>query len=575
MGNTLSEIAVASPQVLKQIKDSIVTVDGARISELVENAQLAVLHNAGEDALEQAANRAKKPGRYSERCYNDQVCLQAYLLDYFTENVLKMQLILHDLLLANKLPTKLDVLDVGVGTGTTEIAILDFLRILADACSSDDEFPITELRIVGIDRLALPREFSQRVVREYAYVLESYIDKQLDYSTRIRLGRIVDWAKHCIAWDDPDFSTSQLQVCSNSYRPNLIVASNVRNEMNADAEGKLQRWIGNLPDGGIAVIIEPRDDTTSTANTLGSWFDRFLRQDGDELERAKRDFRVVDLSCFDGSFCDSPSERQKRYFEPHWLYRKARDVPAEARPLLWRHIIVRRSTCMHGQGPTTQSVNDSLECRLNEPAEASFPDRPRELLAFFPESLEGSLLQIPLASDVLERLLRTGNRKSLSDLLFRAGNNCEYAGESRIRNSATFFHKISSWRSGRETGIDLHSSEDFIDLRQALRSRDSVERADMVVAVIQAQRSKFSKTWKVPLQFEAEALCDAWRLDDADAVADRYRELTGVELVEVNERLERLRRAGRNRSVPGFIDDYKRIFRVLFLQQGHRSRNGY
>ena len=55
----------------------------------------------------------------------------------------------------------------------------------------------------------------------------------------------------------------------NSYNPNLIVASNIFNELNQDGQSNLGKLIKRLPEGSTALLIEPGDQRC--AKTLMSW----------------------------------------------------------------------------------------------------------------------------------------------------------------------------------------------------------------------------------------------------------------------------------------------------------------
>jgi hypothetical protein len=197
MGISVTEFAVASPEVIERIRASIMPNGRGRVSEFVEDRQLAVLFGKtatskpylrdasirsmfnrydSRNIIPDAAARANEyflaNGRYSQGYYGDKDCLNAYTIHEFSENVLKLQLILLDLLSLGAFPTKLDVLDIGIGTGTTAIAVLDFLRLWADACRDDDALPITDLTIRGVEREPAVWDKANRVLQEYAYIIE-------------------------------------------------------------------------------------------------------------------------------------------------------------------------------------------------------------------------------------------------------------------------------------------------------------------------------------------------------------------------------------------------------------------
>src|SRR5205814_1006846 len=85
--------------------------------------------------------------------YSGPSFLDAYLAHYFSVNVPKVQLVLLDLARDGLLNGELSLLDIGVGTGTTAIAVLDFLLAWGHVCDLyGHPFPVTGLRLVGLDR---------------------------------------------------------------------------------------------------------------------------------------------------------------------------------------------------------------------------------------------------------------------------------------------------------------------------------------------------------------------------------------------------------------------------------------
>ena len=68
--------------------------------------------------------------------YRERDFLDAYLAYYLSFNVPKLQLVLLDLVRQGRLAGDLTVVDLGVGTGTTALAVLDFLGAGTSSASS-------------------------------------------------------------------------------------------------------------------------------------------------------------------------------------------------------------------------------------------------------------------------------------------------------------------------------------------------------------------------------------------------------------------------------------------------------
>lgn len=342
MGNAKSEFAVASPQVLKQIKDSIVTVDGARVSELVEDTQSAVVNSAGEDALEQAANRATRGHRFTPECYDEPACMNAYLIDFFSENVLKLQLILHDLLRDGRLPKKLCVLDIGVGTGTTAIAIFDFLRIWVEC--SDTDLPIEDVCIVGIDRCKNLFDFADGVVQAYATALSCHVHAQSidrpfgsfngNIKNERRIDKIVEWARRGTQRRIFEINLHNVEMTGAEFdEMNMIVAADVLNELrnqSPDAERTFNNLVAHLPTMELAIIIVPSVGGSAANSELGNWYRGFLDSCPKNL---RHEFSVV------------LDEKRCERFNPHPLnlqFYKLRGKN-EKRHFSWRYRVLQRS----------------------------------------------------------------------------------------------------------------------------------------------------------------------------------------------------------------------------------------
>src|SRR5207249_4480910 len=102
--------------------------------------------------------------------------LPGYLVYYFTTNVGKVQLVLLALARRGLLPQDLVVVDVGVGTATTAVAVLDFLLAWSNVCDLFGRpFPVRSVRLLGLDANWHATEYSARVVEAYGEALAAAV----------------------------------------------------------------------------------------------------------------------------------------------------------------------------------------------------------------------------------------------------------------------------------------------------------------------------------------------------------------------------------------------------------------
>src|SRR5262249_43306469 len=108
--------------------------------------------------------------------YDDGEHLRLYLAHYFPANVGKLQLVLLELLRAGHLPSRLRILDVGVGTGTTVAAVVDFVLGLAAVCDLlGMSLPVRELSYVGLDRSPGCLRFARRVTESLRSIVDDHV----------------------------------------------------------------------------------------------------------------------------------------------------------------------------------------------------------------------------------------------------------------------------------------------------------------------------------------------------------------------------------------------------------------
>ncbi len=184
--------------------------------------------------------------------YQDQAYLDAYLAYYCTTNVGKIQLSLLDLLRKRTLPSTLAILDVGVGTGTTLLGILDFLVLWSHVCDLyNAAFPIVDVTYTGLDQSDGCRRYGERVARAYADALRARHAAQAEAGTTQE--RAIGWATSA-AWLRHDVNTRPYASTAN-----LIVASNVINELSDDGKHNIAEMIAAAGVSALALIIEPGD----------------------------------------------------------------------------------------------------------------------------------------------------------------------------------------------------------------------------------------------------------------------------------------------------------------------------
>jgi ATP-dependent DNA helicase RecQ len=206
--------------------------------------------------------------------YRDPDFLGAYLAYYFSVNVAKVQLVLLDLVRAGEMRGQLRLLDIGVGTGTTAVALLDFLLVWSQVCDLYGEpFPVESVELLGVDRSEDALEWAGRVV-------EGYVDALGGRATPDGSGRLETvrrWAREA-RWQQHDLATGSLPDLG-SYLPTLVVASNVWNELDSEGHIGFERMISSLNLEASVAVIEPGDERSAMA--LMRWRRTFLQNGGD------------------------------------------------------------------------------------------------------------------------------------------------------------------------------------------------------------------------------------------------------------------------------------------------------
>ncbi|MCS7289242.1 MAG: small ribosomal subunit Rsm22 family protein [Roseiflexus sp.] len=283
----------SAPALLATLETMIAPGGRVRVSPYVESAQFQVLfgerprpdrrYESGLSLLKQHDARIKQLAHdwvqfsnygksFNSDYYDSPGQLDAYLAYYCTTNVAKVQLCLLDLLRAGALPQpRLRIIDIGVGTGTSLLGVMDFLLTWATACALYDvEFPIEDVQFIGIDRSRSCLDYSSRVAHACADAVQERLDALRDADALPAIRNVERWAR-AARWMPHDLNTASFDA----DEPNLLIASNSFNELQPIGRRHLGSMILSLSTQGTAIIIEPGDRNKS--QTLMDWRLRLVK----------------------------------------------------------------------------------------------------------------------------------------------------------------------------------------------------------------------------------------------------------------------------------------------------------
>jgi len=364
----------AAPGLLDALETLIAPGRRSRLSPFVEAAQFCVLFDEVPDIQRRVESSRELLGRhaariqqiasrwssfaaddkpFAERDYADRDFLDAYLAYYFSVNVPKIQLVLFDLLRHGELPRELRLLDLGVGTGTTIVAVLDFLVALGTVCDLFGQpFPVSHVELIGADRSSSARAYASRMVDAYRSALEARLGIRpgLAPSDALRdtdpLQRVVAWAES-VRWIEHDLQDGLPFLTS---PPTLVVASNVLNELPAEGQRALALALGSLPARTVCAILEPGAE--ANARQLMKWRRRSLFADGRFVSLGPCG---QELGATLSRACDACWNARREGFHQTALYAAVRDAihppaqgssrrydPHENRLLSWSYMLARR-----------------------------------------------------------------------------------------------------------------------------------------------------------------------------------------------------------------------------------------
>jgi hypothetical protein len=195
---------------MRQVRETLETLLSPgrrfRLSPFVEATQLAVLFGqvpdesrraesirailedpASQRVLDEIAGRWEqfqqhgKP--FSKADTYQGTFLRSYLAYYTTSNVPKLQAVLTELVGRDALPPRscrdrvLRVLDIGVGPGTTALAVLDFVLAWENCCRLwNRPFPLDSVELVGIDRSTEALEFARTVTQAFGQQVDRWLE---------------------------------------------------------------------------------------------------------------------------------------------------------------------------------------------------------------------------------------------------------------------------------------------------------------------------------------------------------------------------------------------------------------
>jgi RecQ family ATP-dependent DNA helicase len=207
---------------------------------------------------------------FSRAFYKDASSLDFYVAHYLPANVGKLQIVLLDLLRAGKLPETLRVLDLGVGPGTTFVAVTDFLLALASICDLEGlPLPVRDFSLRGLESSPECREYALRAARSMRTLLAGRApgvreppDRNGTMAPGPALATAVALSLEALAGATVrpvDLISAGADVSGDAT---CIVASNVLNEIWNGAADGLSALAAGLREG-LLIVIEPGDRQSS------------------------------------------------------------------------------------------------------------------------------------------------------------------------------------------------------------------------------------------------------------------------------------------------------------------------
>ena len=196
--------------------------------------------------------------------YSGRDFLDAYLAYYLSVNVPKLQLVLLDLVRQGKLAGDLTVVDLGVGTGTTALAVIDFLVSWSLSCELvGTRCPVDFVQLAGYDVSPAALQRSSDAVTAYAEALDARLHESecgdATAGSSRPLHRAADWARSA-RWHECDLNESCPPPADGL---SLIVASNSLSECNEGARARVRALAESSHPGSLALLVENGSERTS------------------------------------------------------------------------------------------------------------------------------------------------------------------------------------------------------------------------------------------------------------------------------------------------------------------------
>jgi superfamily II DNA/RNA helicase len=262
--------------------------------------------------------------QFVQETYKDEEFLRLYLAYYFTTNISKVQFCLLDLVTADKFSSTIRVVDIGVGSGTTAVAFLDFLLAWATTCHFvGRQFPVESLRFECYDLSPVCLEIAKRVVNAFCDSVSRRKELVYEQKSMAEIAeRIISWGRS-IEWKKLDIAKSAIEHQSDSQV--LLFASNILNELSEGGRSSLATSVENMPNASIATVIEPGDKQSCV--DLNSWKVSIL---------AKSPNVHSLLPCYEydhgdtSPCCSCWNFRRESLHEPQ-LYRRIREYTGDTR----------------------------------------------------------------------------------------------------------------------------------------------------------------------------------------------------------------------------------------------------
>ncbi len=225
------------------------------------------------DALVQAFLREESEARFGGSFYEQSDSLDLYFTHYFPANLGKLQIVLLDLLRAGRLPAKLHLIDLGMGPGTSFVAVLDFVLALgavADLAGAD--LPIQELSLRGYDRAPACLEYARNVMQAFGGVLFASGDGvgQTNPASGQALASAWDLVRKALENIDLHQADIGCEEPIEFEEPSFVVLSYVLNRLHEQEKVKrFEARLAGVPEGSLLVVLEP--GSPPAASQLMGW----------------------------------------------------------------------------------------------------------------------------------------------------------------------------------------------------------------------------------------------------------------------------------------------------------------